>query len=100
MGYRANVITQHRKYGSQTFGDYNEFVEFQEALREKGVEIQGDENEEFFEVDKEDLQKYVDELADDGEVSDYPSYTNSDLKQELQNAIDESKGNWISWEWF
>jgi hypothetical protein len=100
MGYRANVITQHREYGSQTFCDYNEFIEFQGAVRDKDLEIQGDEHEEFFEVDKEELQKYVDSIPEDDEISDYPSYENKELKEYLQEAINDSKGQYVSWEWF
>ena len=28
MGYRANVITRHREYGSQTFSNYQAFQKF------------------------------------------------------------------------
>lgn len=100
MGYRANVITRHRDYGSQTFSDYNMFIEFQEAAKEKDLEIQGDESEEFFEVDKTELQKFVNKLPSNDKVSIYSDYTNKELKEELQTAIDETKDEWVSWEWF
>lgn len=101
MGYRANVITQHREYGAQTFSSWEMFTsDFIPAMDEAGVQVFGNENEDFYEVDKTDLQKFVDEMPDDGEPSIYPDYTNSDLKQELQDAIDDSKGSWVSWEWF
>ena len=98
MGYRANVITRDREYGSQTFCSYEEFVE--DFIPNSSLEIQSNDNQDFFEVDKAELQTYVDSIPDDEEESDYPSYTNKELKEELQDAIKESKGSWVSWEWF
>ena len=100
MGYRANVITQERKYGSQTFSNWEMFTsDFLPAVEEV-LDITGNDNEDFFEVNKEQLQKYVDSLPEDGEASVYPDYKNVDLKAILQIAIDQAPGEWVSWEWF
>ena len=100
MGYRANVITQHRKYGDQSFSDWEMFTsDFLPAVEEV-LDITGNDNEDFFEVNKEQLQKYVDSLPDNEEVSAYPDYKNVDLKAILQIAIDQAPGEWVSWEWF
>lgn len=101
MGYRANVITQHRDYGSQTFCSWEEFVhDFIPAMDELGFDISGNDAEDFFEIDKDELQKFVDSLPSDEELSISPEHTNKALKEELQDAINESKGGWVSWEWF
>ena len=100
MGYRANVITQEREYGDQTFSNWEMFTsDFLPAVEEV-LDITGNDNEDFFEVNKEQLQKYVDSLPEDGEASVYPDYKNVDLKAILQIAIDQAPGEWVSWEWF
>jgi len=100
MGYRANVITQERKYGDQTFSNWEMFTsDFLPAVEEV-LDITGNDNEDFFEVNKEQLQKYVNSLPEDEEASVYPDYKNVDLKAILQIAIDQAPGEWVSWEWF
>ena len=98
MGYRANVVTRQRDYGSQTFANHPEFTG--EFIPNSGLDISSDDNETFFEVNKKELQEYVNNTLDDEEESDYPSYTNQELKKELQTAIDETKEDYVSWEWF
>lgn len=102
MGYRAHTITRHRDYGSTTFSDWTEFdTHFISTLRDAGVDVHDDESGSFYEVQKEELQKYVKSLPVNEEPSvAYPDYTNVELIEELQTAIDESKGDWVSWEWF
>jgi len=101
MGYRATVIVQERKYGSQTFGDWDMFVgKLLPAFAEAGFDMCGNEAQDFFEVEKEHLQKFVDTLPNNEEASIYPAYTNKELKGELQTAINETSGDWVSWEWF
>ncbi len=102
MGYRANVITRHREYGNQTFSDWTEFdSDFIPALAEFGIDVNDSDSQDFYEVEKEELQRYVKSLPvnEDPSVA-YPSYTNMELIEELQTAIDESKDTWVSWEWF
>lgn len=41
MGYRANVITRHREYGSQTFSNYQAFQKFLRLESDK-LDIIGD----------------------------------------------------------
>lgn len=100
MGYRANVITQEREYGDQTFTNWTMFTsEFLPNVENK-LDITGNDAEDFFEVEKDQLQKYVDKLPDNEEESDYPDYTNQALKEALTVAIKEAPGDWVSWEWF
>lgn len=100
MGYRAQVITQEREYGSTSFGNWESFVhDFMPAVVEE-LDISRNENEDFFEVGKEQLQRYVDKLPENETASDYPSYSNRVLKDVLQQAINEAPGDWVSWEWF
>lgn len=101
MGYRANVVTQSRKYGSQTFCDWDNFTDkFIPAVAELGYDVNSDDNQEFFEIEKVKLQEFVDTLPENDEQSISNEHTNSDLKADLQQAIDEVKEEWISWEWF
>lgn len=101
MGYRANVITQHRAYGSQTFGMWENFVyKFVPAMDELGYDISGNENDDFFEMDKKHLQDFVDSLPSNDEQSISSEHTNNELKQQLQWAIDETKDEYVAWEWF
>ena len=100
MGYRASVITQEREYGDRTFSSWEQFTsDFLPAVEEV-LDITGNDDETFFEVEKDQLQRYVDSLPEDDEVSDYPDYMNKDLKAVLQIAINASPGSWVSWEWF
>lgn len=105
MGYRAHTVTQHRDYGSTVFGDWEEFtMKFVPTAEEDGLEITGNEAEDFFEVDKESLQEFVNNIPDNDEQSKYlyegDYNTNKDLKRVLQGAIDESNEDWVSLEWF
>jgi len=101
MGYRATVVTQQREYGSRTFCDWDMFTnKFLPAFEEAGFDMCGNEAQDFYEIEKEHLQKFVDTLVANEEVSIYPDYTNKELKEELQTAINETRDNWISWEWF
>ena len=101
MGYRANVITQEREYGGQTFSNWDEFVyKFIPAVEENDLDIHGNDAEDFFEVEKAQLQRYVDRLPDNEEVSAYPSCSNKELKMVLEEAIKEAPGEWVQWEWW
>lgn len=102
MGYRANTVTVHREYGSQPFSDWEAFVDkFIPALEEKGsMYVESSEDGTYFEVYTVLLRNYMEELPDNDKVSDYPHYTNKELKQVLQEAIDETPGKWLAWEWF
>lgn len=101
MGYRANVVTQHREYGSQTFANWSDFMYgFVADVEKKEFEISYDESEDFFEIEVGQLEGYMLGIPDNEEPSVYKEYTNKELKEELQRAIDESKGAYVSWEWF
>lgn len=100
MGYRANTITQHRRYGGEPFADWDEFVhEFIPAMRDQGVDISGNEEDSYHEVDKQALQDFVNRTPVNDEQSLYPSYTNAELVRALQESIDETPDTYIAWEW-
>ena len=102
MGYRANVITKHPDYGSQTFSDWTEFdTNFIPALTDFGVDVEEDISQSFYDVEKDELQGYVKSLpVNEDPSAAYPTYTNVELIEVLQTAINESKDTWVSWEWF
>jgi hypothetical protein len=101
MGYRANTVIQHRAYGGTTFSDWVEFTSnFIPSVRAVGVDVIASDYEDFFSVNKVELQAYVKSLPNNEVASAYPSYTNQELKDKLQIAIDESPGRYVSWEWF
>ena len=101
MGYRAHVVTRSREYGSATFYNWDMFTnKFIPALELAGFNIYGNDEETFFEIDKEHLQKFVDSIPYNEEVSIYPEHNNKELKEALQDAINETRDSWISWEWF
>lgn len=101
MGYRANVVTTHRTYGSQIFADWEVFIhDFIPAMRERGIEMTANDAEDFFEVDKEELQQYVNLTPSNDEESPYTGTTNKELNQLLQTAINETTDNYVAFEWF
>lgn len=100
MGYRAHVITQEREYGDQTFSSWEQFTsDFMPAVEEV-LDITANDKETFFEVEKDQLQRYVDTIPENDEESVYPDYLNKDLKAVLQIAINSAPGEWVTWEWF
>jgi len=101
MGYRAHIITQHRQYGAETFCDWEKFTdEFIPAVQDAGFDVHESDSQDYFEMSKEDLQKYVDTIPDNDEESVYTDYTNKELKEELQESINETKDNYVAWDWF
>lgn len=101
MGYRAHTVTQQREYGDVVFGDWETFTNhFVPAMREQGVDINGSDAEDYFEVYKEDVQDFINRRPSDDEESLYPGVTNKELKAALQTSIDESPDETIAWEWF
>lgn len=101
MGYRAHTVTQKQEYGSTVFCNWEQFTsDFVPAMEEAGYEVVGNENEDFFEIEKEKLQKFVNSLPDNDEQSISPEHTNRELKQILQTAVNETPDDWVSWEWF
>ncbi len=101
MGYRANVVTSHPTYGSQTFCNWEGFTnDFVPAMEELGHEITSNEAEDYFEISTESLQTFVDGLPDNEEQSISPEHTNSELKDDLKRAIKETDTDYVTWEWF
>ncbi len=99
MGYRANVITRHREYGSQTFSNYQAFQKFLRLESDK-LDIIGDWELETYYVEAEQLEKYIASLPDNDEMSNYEGMTNRELARALREAIEESPDRDVTWEWF
>lgn len=99
MGYRANVITRHREYGSQTFSNYQAFQKFL-RLESDNLDIIGECESETYYVEAEQLEKYIASLPDNDEMSNYEGMTNRELARALRGAIEESPDRDVTWEWF
>lgn len=99
MGYRANVITRHREYGSQTFSNYQAFQKFLRLESDK-LDIIGEWELETYYVEAEQLEKYIASLPDNDEMSNYEGMTNRELANALRGAIEESPDRDVTWEWF
>lgn len=99
MGYRANVITQHREYGAQSFSDWSAFEKFVNRTSES-LNIEFGDGQNIYSVDKDVLKEYINNLPEDSEPSDYGPFTNKELKHALEVAILESPDEYVAWEWF
>ena len=93
MGYRANVITRHREYGSQAF---QKFL----TLESDNLDIIREWDSETYYVEAEQLEKYIASLPDNDEMSNYEGMTNRELANALRKAIEESPDRDVTWEWF
>lgn len=112
MGYRANVITQHREYGSQPFGRYEIFEGWFNKLYELYPEasIYQSESQDYFEIEKDVIKKEIERLTKLGldkefEFQDsYDDYkdTNQTYVEALMDALAESplESSYVSLEWF
>lgn len=108
MGYRAHVVTQEREYGSHAFSNWDNFSnEFVPKLIESGLEVNYDETETNFDIPKDQLKKYAENLTRkmlQGEPantpSDYPGMSIGELEVVLVRSIRESPGEWVTWEWY
>lgn len=65
MGYRAQVVTQHREYGSSVFSDWQQFDDYYYRLTElyPDAEIFRQESQDFYEIEKGVVKKELDRLA-------------------------------------
>jgi len=98
MGYRANTITTHREYGSQSFSNWDAFDRFVARTEDTlGIEFIDEQN--MYQVEKENVKKYLENLPENGQ-SDYGPFTNKELKRALEKSLEESPGDYVSWEWF
>lgn len=99
MGYRANVVTRDREYGSQTFSNYQAFQRFL-RLENDNLDIVGECESESYYVEAEQLEKYIASLPDNDEMSNYEGMTNRELANALREAIEQSPDRSVIWEWF
>lgn len=113
MGYRGNVITQHREYGASIFCDIEQFEKYLDKLYDlySSSEIYQSETTDYFEIEKEVIEKEIKrltELGRDKEFEFQSSYsgkykeTNGEIANNLQTALDESPKDscYVSLEWY
>ena len=109
MGYRANVITQHREYGDQSFGDWElfedlwgDFTDFVE-INVPEAWTSRSENLDYFEASKDGIKEYIEHIRvmpPEEKHSHYTDYTNKELIETLKRAIEQAPDYYVSWEWF
>lgn len=108
MGYRAHTITQHRDYGSAVFYEYDQFISYFNELQEEHDDLYMNEQEDFFEIDKEIVEKEIKRLSEspDEEFKHKSSYGDTDsnltIAKALRGALDESPKDcsYIAFEWY
>lgn len=73
MGYRAQVVTQHREYGSSIFWDFTQFEDYFNSLRDRypDDELFQSESQDFFEISKDVVEKEIKRLRELGEDEDF-----------------------------
>lgn len=109
MGYRAHTVTQHREYGSSVFSDVMLFIDLWDDLDEF-IELNvpeewasKSENEDYYEVSIDGLKQYIehlDVLPKEDKNEFYTDYTNKEVIESLRKSIEETKEDFVSWEWF
>lgn len=113
MGYRAQVIKQHREYGSSIFSDYTQFEEYLSRMRDlyPDEEIYESESQDFFEISKDAVEKEIKRLTEIGLEKDFEfqSYWSGDHKEnngsiaELwKEALEQSPEDcyYVALEWY
>ncbi len=73
MGYRAQVVTQHREYGSSIFWGFTQFEDYFNSLQERypDDELFQSESQDFFEISKDVVEKEVKRLRELGEDEEF-----------------------------
>lgn len=68
MGHRAQVVTQHREYGSSLFYDFTQFEDYFSKLRDlyPDDELFQSESQDFFEISKDVVEKEIKRLTELG----------------------------------
>lgn len=116
MGYRANVITQERQYGSSIFSDWEQFDEYFNYLSYTYKDDYPYANEErtYFEIDKGIVLSEIGRLQDmEGDFefqsgmttlnpSKYTPDTNRDIAQAWKQALEEAPkdSQYVALEWY
>ena len=112
MGYRAQVVTQHREYGSSVFSDFTQFEDYFYKLHElyPDAELFQSESQDFFEIGKDVVEKEVKRLKELGDTDfefqsswagDYKD-KNSEVASSWERALKESPedSEYVSLEWY
>jgi len=112
MGYRAQVVTQHREYGSSIFCDFSQFEDYFNHMQElyPDDELFQSESQDFFEISKDVVEKEIKRLTEIGREEEFPfQYTFSEYKDDngvvidaWKEALDESPkdSEYVSLEWY
>ena len=113
MGYRAQVVTQHREYGSSIFSDWQQFEDYYYKLTElyPDSEIFRENDSSFYEIGKDVVEKEIERLSKlDGKGPfEFQSQwsggykdTNEDILIAWGTAFRESPENseYVSLEWY
>lgn len=109
MGYRAHVVTQHRKYGSEIFSDVFEFEGYHAFMRENfEKEMEEDyvsEQEDYYEIPRVAIEAEIERLKAlpmDETNEHYSHYTNQETIEEWNYALNEApkEDDHVTLEWF
>lgn len=113
MGYRAQVVTQEREYGSSIFSDHEQFSDYIGKLYElyPDKHVYSNEATDFYEIGKDVAEAEVERLrklnpTDDFEFQSSWSHTvadtNDDIAISWESALKESpeSTDYISLEWY
>lgn len=108
MGYRAHVVTQHRKYGSEIFSDVFQFEGYIGFLQEnvEGFdELYESEQQDYYEVPVEGIEneiKRLKTLKQEEQNEHYEGYTNAEVISAWEHGLKEkpAEDDYITLEWF
>lgn len=114
MGYRAQVVTQEREYGSSIFCDFQQFEDYFSKLQElyPDDEIFQSESQDFFEISKDVVEKEIKRLTELGleEEFEFQSlWSGTEYKDQnhiiigsWKEALEQSpaNSNYVSLEWY
>lgn len=113
MGYRAQVVTQHREYGSSVFYDFTQFEDYFNKVRDlyPDDEIYQSESQDFFEISKDVVEKEIKRLTELGLEEEFEIQSswvgehkdkNSTVVDSWKEALSESPkdSEYVSLEWY